>query len=85
LDETKPTMNFDWQNAAVLLLVAVACGYLARLAWQSVARKKAGGCGSCSTCPADGVQAEPQVIGLSPATNGREVAAGAATHGARRA
>lgn len=68
-------MSLDWQNAAVLVLVAAACAYLARLAWQSVARKKAAACGSCGSCPADAAKGEPEVIGLSSA-NSQQVGAG---------
>jgi hypothetical protein len=39
-----------WQNLIVLALVAAAGVYLARLVWQSLARRKAAACGGCSGC-----------------------------------
>lgn len=55
-------MSFDWQNLTVLLATSAAGAYLARVAWQSVARKKASACGGCGNCPdhAGG----PQVVGV---------------------
>ncbi|MEX0585170.1 MAG: FeoB-associated Cys-rich membrane protein [Pirellulales bacterium] len=44
-------MTWDWQTPIVLLLAAVAAVYLLRRAWAVVKRKRAGGCGSCGTCP----------------------------------
>jgi FeoB-associated Cys-rich membrane protein len=61
-------MNFDWQTVAVVLVIAVACVYLARSAWRTVARKKAGACGACPTCPSNPTQGEPQVIGVGQLT-----------------
>jgi hypothetical protein len=49
-----------WQNVAVMVVVIAAGGYLARLAWQSIARRKAAACGGCGTCPASQT-AEPAV------------------------
>jgi hypothetical protein len=43
-------MLFDWQNLAVLLAVIAAAGYLSRLAWQTVSRRKAAACGGCGSC-----------------------------------
>ena len=40
-------MSLDWQNIAVFVIVATAIAYLARLTWQTIARKKAGACGGC--------------------------------------
>ncbi len=55
-------MVFDWQNLAVLVAVLAAAGYLARLAWQTVARRKAAACGGCGSCAnADG---PGQVVGM---------------------
>jgi hypothetical protein len=57
-------MNLQWQNAAVLVVVVAAIGYLARGAWQTLARRKAAGCGSCGTCPAG--DPTPRVVGIEP-------------------
>ncbi len=46
-------VNIDWQSAAAGLIVAVAAGYLARRVWLAVLRQRLGGCGTCSTCPAE--------------------------------
>lgn len=43
----------DWQLAASLGIVGLAGGYLARRGWLLFARKKNGGCGSCSSTPGD--------------------------------
>jgi FeoB-associated Cys-rich membrane protein len=61
-------MNFDWQTVAVVLVIAVACVYLARGAWRTVARKKAGACGACPTCPSNPTRDEPQVISVGQLT-----------------
>lgn len=70
-------MTLDWQNLTVLVLVAAAVGYLARLAWQSVQRRRTGACGGCATCPSNAESQEPAVIGIdslakSAATNGKQ-------------
>jgi hypothetical protein len=78
-------MNLDWQNAAVLLLVAAACAYLARRAWLTMARRKAAACGSCSSCPADSAKGEVEVIALIPSNGDTHDTSGhAASNGARR-
>ena len=76
-------MNFDWQTVAVVLVIAVACIYLARAAWQTVARKKAGACGGCPTCPSNPGQDEPEVIGVRELTRAAP-RAGANQNGAQR-
>jgi hypothetical protein len=60
-------MNFDGQNLVALLMVAAAGLYLARLAWQKIARKKAAGCGTCDSCPSSGAESK-QVFGIEPLT-----------------
>lgn len=59
-----PTMTIDWQNLVVLAFVAVAGSYLARQAWATVTRKKAGACGSCGCCPASATADSKQVVQL---------------------
>jgi hypothetical protein len=44
-------MTFDWQNVAALAIVLTAAVYLVRRVWKSVAKKRAGGCGACGSCP----------------------------------
>jgi hypothetical protein len=63
-------MNLDWQNLAALLVVAAAGVYLARVAWQSIARRKAAGCASCGSCPSGTSEKQPQLFGIEPATHG---------------
>jgi hypothetical protein len=47
----------DWQNLAVLTIVALAAAYLARAGWATLwARRKSkcgSGCGSCSSRSSD--------------------------------
>lgn len=57
-------MNLDWQTAAVGALIAAACTYLVRAAWQTVARKKAAACGGCDSCPSDAGPGGPEVVSL---------------------
>lgn len=58
-------MNLDWQTVAVLVLLAAACAYLTRLAWQSVTRRQAASCGGCDTCPSSAAEGdEPAVVTL---------------------
>ena len=49
-------MKFEWQNLLVLLIVATAAAYLARLAWQSVRRRTSSACGGCHDCTRAGDQ-----------------------------
>jgi hypothetical protein len=63
-------MNFDWQNVMALLVVGAAGVYLARVAWQSIARRKAAGCGSCGSCPSGAEANQPQLFGIEPAPHG---------------
>lgn len=49
-----------WQTLIVVLLVAAAAAYLARVAWQSLARRRAAACGGCGSCQA-GAANEPTV------------------------
>lgn len=44
-------MNIDWQTVIAVGLVVAAAGYLAYSGWKVIARKRAGGCGTCSSCP----------------------------------
>jgi hypothetical protein len=68
-------MNFDWQTAIVLVVVAACAGYVARLMWQAVAAKRAG-CGSCDSCPAGTNAADPQVFELAGRDRPKKNAAG---------
>ncbi len=46
-------MEFGWQDLAALGIVLAAAGYMARLAWNAVTRKRGSGCGSgCGSCSA---------------------------------
>jgi putative hemolysin len=48
-------MNFSWQDAAAIVLVAAAGAYLAWRGWRLAATQR-GGCesgGSCGTCGGD--------------------------------
>jgi hypothetical protein len=57
-------MNWDWQNLAVLAVILAAAGYLSRLAWLTVVRRRAAACGSCPTCPAAAAK-DPEVFGIA--------------------
>lgn len=65
-------MTLDWQDIAAGSLVLAALGYLARQAWLTMARKKAGGCGGgcrgCGSGQATPNAEEPQVIPLDALT-----------------
>ena len=55
----------DWQNITALTVVAGAAIYLASVIWRSLAKRKAAGCGSCASCPAE--SKEPaQLVTLEP-------------------
>jgi hypothetical protein len=43
-------MTTNWQDIAALATVALATGYVIRLAWSKFARRSAGQCGGCSSC-----------------------------------
>ncbi len=46
-------MEFGWQDLAALGIVLAAAGYMARIAWNAVTRKRGSGCGSgCGSCSA---------------------------------
>ena len=59
-------MQLDWQNVAVLVIVAGAAIYVSRLAWLTLARKKTAACGGCKSCAADGVKQVGPVIEIAP-------------------
>jgi attachment p12 family protein len=64
-------MESAWQNLIVLAIVLTAGGYLCRLGWQSMARRKSGACGGCANCPSEStgkgiVNDEPQVVSIGP-------------------
>ncbi|MBI3837139.1 MAG: hypothetical protein HY288_04295 [Planctomycetia bacterium] len=67
-------MSFDWQNLTALLAVAAAGAYLARVAWLSIAKRKAAGCGSCGSCPSGALANQPQVFGIEPERDSAKVA-----------
>ena len=47
-------IQFDWQTAIALFIVATAIGVLARKAWKSVFDRAKVGCGtSCRSCPVE--------------------------------
>lgn len=60
-------MIWSIDNLLVPAIVAVAALYLARRIWTVVAGRRAGGCGSCASCPASGTD-KPQVIGIETLT-----------------
>ncbi len=60
-------MTIDWQTITVLAIVAAATVYLARATWQTVVRRKAAACGSCSSCPAG--EEEPPVVAIGNLTS----------------
>ena len=80
-------MEFAWQNLIVLAIVLAAGGYLCRMGWHSMARRKSSGgqssaCGGCSNCPSEStsqgiVTNGPQVVGIGPLGRGGEPTAGA--------
>ena len=43
-------MNTALQNVAVVALVVAAASYLARVVWQSLAKRTASACGACGNC-----------------------------------
>ncbi|HEX3727849.1 MAG TPA: FeoB-associated Cys-rich membrane protein [Pirellulales bacterium] len=76
-------MSVAWQNALVLMVVAVAAAYLARLSWQTLGRQQSS-CGGCGTCPAHSAAEPAQVFGiesLAPSAAGAANANGRDRHG----
>jgi hypothetical protein len=71
-------MQLDWQSTMVLAAVAAAGVYLARMAWQSVARRKGASCGGCGNCP----QEVPQVglVSIERLSESAQAIAGPGTH-----
>ncbi len=67
-------MNFDWQNLMALFVVAAAGAYLARIAWRSLVRRKASGCGSCGSCASGAESNQPQVFAIERAPEIENVA-----------
>ena len=57
-------MDLHWQDGLTWAIIAAAAVYVARRVWLSVSRKKAGGCGSCGTCPADSAKAKQSQLVL---------------------
>ena len=50
------------QDLLAILIVAIAAGFLIRRAWQRIARRQSGACGSCSNCgAADSLKSKPLV------------------------
>lgn len=50
-----------WQDIAALLIVFAAALYLCRAVYQVLARRKAAGCGTCGSCPANAASRKPVV------------------------
>jgi hypothetical protein len=50
----------NWQYFAVIVLIALATGYLLRQHWRAVTGRKDGGCGGGCSCPS---KAAPSVNG----------------------
>ncbi len=70
-------MESAWQNLIVLAIVLAAGGYLCRMAWQSMARRKSSACGGCSNCPSESASKDatnngPQVVGIGPLERSQE-------------
>jgi len=59
-------MQLDWQTAAVLVIVALAAIYISRLAWLTLARKKAAACGGCKSCAANAANPVGPVVEIAP-------------------
>ena len=61
-------MSAVWQNLIVIVLVGAAGAYLARLARQSMTRRKAAACGGCSGCAQGHAARNPdlQVVAIEP-------------------
>jgi hypothetical protein len=58
-------MDFDWQTVAVVLVIGIACAYLVRAAWRTVARRRAAACGGCGSCPAEAGTQQRQIVGVA--------------------
>lgn len=63
-------MTFDWQNLIVLLIVAAAAVYVARLAWTSIVAKRANACGGCRNCATS--EKTPEVFNLTSQPMGKQ-------------
>ena len=53
-----------WQDFIALVIVGVAAGYLARIAWRTFASKKPG-CNSCGSCSAN-KQPPDKLVSIEP-------------------
>jgi len=61
-------MNATLQNLIVLAVVGAAVVYLARVAWHSVARRRAATCGGCADCPSASASGSPSVVEIGSLT-----------------
>ena len=50
------------QDLLAILIVFAAAAYLARRAWQRLAQRRAGACGSCASCPAGDSTKSPPLV-----------------------
>ena len=58
-------MNETWQSAIVLIVVVLAAAYLALRSVRIFLRKKAAGCGGCSSCPSGSAKrGTPQLMSI---------------------
>lgn len=83
-------MESAWQNLIVLAIVLAAGGYLCRMGWQSMARRKSSACGGCSNCPSESASKSimnngPPVVSIGPLERPQEASirdtSGAGSHG----
>jgi hypothetical protein len=50
------------QDLLAILIALAAAAFLARRAWQRLAHRRAGACGSCAGCPSSGsLKSQPLV------------------------
>jgi hypothetical protein len=49
------------QDFIAILIVIAAAAFLGRRAWLALARRKAGACGSCVSCPSN----QPTLVNIS--------------------
>ena len=75
-------MNAIFENLIVLAVVAAAVAYLARVAWQTVARRRAAACGGCENCPSASANNAPRVVEIGSLTS--SVSSAQHTNGAAR-
>lgn len=58
-------MNFAWQDALTLTIVAAAAVYLLRAARAAFLRKSGSACGGCPKCPGTGKDQPASLVEIS--------------------